>query len=166
MESNLYKVSKNKTNNYIYLDPLDEEKHQYTLIFLHGLGDSSAGFFDVFAYQQVVSPNCRVVLPTAPKCPVSCNNGYAMTSWFDIFNLDGKTPATNEEVWKEYNQEDLAQSAALLLNLVDDEASKLGGDTSRIFIGGFSQGCMVSIAAFLKYRGAQPLGGLIGLSGM
>ena len=44
-----------------------------------------------------------------------------MNSWFDIFNLDGKTPGTVEEIWKEYNQDDLAQSVALVLNMVDDE---------------------------------------------
>ena len=41
-----------------------------------------------------------------------------------------------------------------------------GFDPSRIFIGGFSQGCMVALAAFLKYSGPKRLGGVLGLSGM
>ena len=53
-----------------------------------------------------------------------------------------------------------------LLRIIDEEAKVLGGDTTKIFIGGFSQGCMVSIAAFLKYKGLKRLGGVIGLSGM
>ena len=39
-------------------------------------------------------------------------------------------------------------------------------DTSRIFIGGFSQGCMVSLAAFLSWDLPTRLGGVLGLSGM
>ena len=39
-------------------------------------------------------------------------------------------------------------------------------DTSRIFIGGFSQGCQVVLASFLIYSLSTPLGGIIGLSVM
>ena len=139
MESTHYKITENNQNSYIYLDPVSPNKHENTLIFLHGLGDSAMGFLDVFADQQLVPPTCRVVLPTAPRKPVSCNNGYVMNSWFDIFNLNGKTPDTMEEIWKEYNQQDLKDSAELLLKMVDEEAAKFEDkDASRVFIGGFS----------------------------
>lgn len=52
-----------------------------------------------------------------------------------------------------------------MLYLIEKEAALLKGDTSKIFIGGFSQGSAVSLAAFLKYKGEKPLGGVIGLSG-
>ena len=39
-------------------------------------------------------------------------------------------------------------------------------DPGRIFIGGYSQGCIVALAALLKYKGDLPLGGVIGLSGL
>ena len=68
----------------IYLDPLKENGHQYTLIFLHGLGDTSQGFLDVFCLEYVAAPTCRIVLPTAPRKPVSLNDGYVMNSWFDM----------------------------------------------------------------------------------
>ena len=35
----------------------------------------------------------------------------------------------------------------------------------RIFVGGFSQGCMVSLATLLSFTAGQ-LGGVVGLSGM
>ena len=58
-------------------------------------------------------------------------------------------------------------SANLLLGLVEEEKQKLADkDTGRIYIGGFSQGCMVSLAAYLMHQGPQPLGGIVGLSGM
>ena len=34
---------------YISLNPLPASGHQFTLIFLHGLGDSGEGFFDLFS---------------------------------------------------------------------------------------------------------------------
>jgi len=106
---------------------------------LHGLGDSANGFYDVFAEEGVVPPTCRVVLPTAPKKPVSCNNGYVMNSWFDIYNLDGKTPSSVEEIRKEYSQNDLNESADLLLTMIEEERNKFEDkDSSRVFIGGFS----------------------------
>lgn len=57
-------------------------------------------------------------------------------------------------------------SAEYLLYLVEKEAALLKGDTSKIFIGGLDQGAAVSLAAFLKFKGKKPLGGVIGLSGM
>ncbi len=84
--------------NYIYIQPKSE--HTHTLIFLHGLGDSAEGFEPVFeAGGPLNFPNLKVVLPTAPKKPVSMNNGYAMNSWFDIFksddNIDQKVISKN-----------------------------------------------------------------------
>ena len=33
---------------------------------------------------NVVPRSCKVILPTAPVKPVSCNNGMKMTSWYDV----------------------------------------------------------------------------------
>lgn len=52
-----------------------------------------------------------------------------------------------------------------MLSLIEKEAELLKGETKKIFIGGFSEGATVSLAAFLKYKGEKPLGGVIGLSG-
>lgn len=72
-----------------------------------------------------------------------------------------------EEIWAKYNQNDVMASAELLLQLVKEEALKLPDqDVSRVFIGGFSQGCVVSLAAYHSYEGPTPLGGVIALSGM
>jgi len=39
-------------------------------------------------------------------------------------------------------------------------------DPRRVFLGGFSQGCLVALAAFLKLPKDTPLGGVFGLSGL
>ena len=50
--------------------------------------------------------------------------------------------------------------------LVQVELQKLPNqDASRLFIGGYSQGCQVALACFLTCVQAYPLGGIIGLSG-
>ena len=80
-----------------YLNPV--WVHEYTLIFLHGLGDCSRSFVDIFTgdldifgeangTKVVAPPNCRVVLHTAPRAATSCNKGAQMNSWFDILKLE------------------------------------------------------------------------------
>ena len=129
--------------------------HETTLIFLHGLGDSCEGFYDYFAEwskYKLTPPSCRIVLPTAPRKPVSCNRGYVMNSWFDIYPEGPKPAETLAEIRAEHNQDDLIESAKFLLELVEEERKKFkDGDIGRIYIGGFSQGCMVSLAAYMMH---------------
>jgi predicted esterase len=56
------------------MQPIDEnfkeKQHDYTLIFLHGLGDTAEGIMDLFSENpwnpEWVPKTCRIVLPTAP----------------------------------------------------------------------------------------------------
>lgn len=88
-QSDKYEIDVNPANKYIHLTP--KTNHKYSLIFLHGLGDTSMGFFDLFLDKKnefnIVPKECRVVLPTAPIQPVTLNDGYEMNSWFDVFSL-------------------------------------------------------------------------------
>jgi hypothetical protein len=61
-----------------------------SVIFLHGLGDTAAGWVSAFPFAGL--PNTRYVLPTAPTTPVSLNMGYKMPSWFDLYGLDPSAP--------------------------------------------------------------------------
>ena len=71
-----YIMTEDKTNGYIYLDPLEHNQpHKYTVIFLHGLGDTGRGFVDMFTNYGVCPKNVRIVLPTAPVNEVTCNKG-------------------------------------------------------------------------------------------
>ena len=59
--------------------------HDFSLIFIHGLGDSANGLKDLFyPGNSIVPANCKIILPTAPKRQVTINNGEIMTSWYDI----------------------------------------------------------------------------------
>ena len=79
-----------------------------------------------------------------------------MRSWFDLKSLPilhKDELASEKVVWSRVDQDKINSSADLLLHLAEEEAKFLGNDIGKVFIGGFSQGCMVSLAAFLKYKG-------------
>lgn len=52
-----------------------------------------------------------------------------------------------------------------MAKVIHEETVILNGKTDHIFIGGFSQGCMLSLATFLKLKEPEPLGGLACYSG-
>ena len=78
-----------------------------------------------------------------------------MNSWFNVYRtLRQKGIRSNNlgRIRKNYNQEELKEAAEQLNELILEEQKKLPDqDASRIFIGGFSQGCMVSLATLLSH---------------
>jgi phospholipase/carboxylesterase len=89
-------IFERKPNNDIYLTPTAE--HKYTLLWMHGLGDSSDGFLDFFFTSKSIVPNqnTKVILLNAPKQPVTCNGGFSMNSWYDILELRGPNVKVDE----------------------------------------------------------------------
>lgn len=69
----------------LIINPRSGVKPTATLFFLHGLGDSSAGWQDVaeMLSQRPSLSHVRFVLPNAPIQPVTLNMGMPMPSWFD-----------------------------------------------------------------------------------
>lgn len=85
---NTFKIL-NEADKTIILNP---EKPLFSLIWLHGLGDSSAGFLDYFQLPQ--SPlhiGARVKLLHAPIRPVTINGGMKCPSWYDIKSLSANS---------------------------------------------------------------------------
>ena len=68
-----FKIDKRPTD--ITLTPVEE--HKFTLIWLHGLGDTAEGFLQIFYSENSSLPNknTKVILLEAPKQPVTINNG-------------------------------------------------------------------------------------------
>jgi len=50
----------------------------------------------------------------------------------------------------------------IVSKIIDKEAATLG-NSNKVFVGGFSQGCAVSLATLISYP--KPLGGIVGMSG-
>ena len=125
-----------------------------TVVILHGLGADGTDFLS-FADEMklaAVGP-VRWVFPRAPERPVTINGGPRMRAWYDILGTDlGRREA------EAGLRDSFAQVHALL-----DRAVARGMPAHRIVLGGFSQGCAITLGAGLRY--GQRLAGLVGLSG-
>ena len=120
MESAKYDIVREPRTRNIYLNPIGVDlPYHNTLIFLHGLGDSAESLLDLFHedgwHPNWIPPNCRIVLPTAPRRRVSLNNGKRATSWFDIHNNDMSDLSA---IRQRYNQGELQAAAAQLYQLI------------------------------------------------
>jgi phospholipase/carboxylesterase len=128
-----------------------------SVIVLHGLGADGTDFLP-FADQidlARVGP-VRWLLPRAPVRAVTVNNGYRMRAWYDIFEFGPETRSARED------EAGLRESFAAVHALIDREVAR-GVPANRIVLGGFSQGCAITLGAGLRY--GQRLAGLVGLSG-
>jgi len=126
-----------------------------SVIVMHGLGASPTDFvsFTQDIDLSTIGP-VRWVFPAAPVQPVTLNGGMRMPSWYDILTLDF-TPRLEAEA-------SLRASLPLVQALIDREIA-LGVPASRIVLGGFSQGCAMSLLTGL--RAPERLAGILGMSG-
>jgi phospholipase/carboxylesterase len=128
-----------------------------SVIVLHGLGADGTDFLP-FADEiklDAVGP-VRWIYPRAPVRPVTVNNGYRMRAWYDIFEFGAQTKSPRED------DAGLRESFAAVHALIDREIAR-GVPAHKIVLGGFSQGCAITLGAGLRY--GQRLAGLVGLSG-
>ena len=73
----------------IDLSPIEVEatkEHQWTIVWLHGLGADGHDFVPVAKAMGLES--VRYVFPNAPIAPVTLNHGMKMRSWYDIKSLE------------------------------------------------------------------------------
>lgn len=128
---------------------------ELAVIWMHGLGDSGDGWAPIVNELDLTGlPGIRFVFPHAPMQPVTLNNGYVMRSWYDIVSLDANTRREDEG--------GLRESQARVEALIAREIAR-GIPAHRIVLGGFSQGCAMTLQAGLRH--ADKLAGLMCLSG-
>ena len=126
---------------------------QKAIIFLHGLG---ADYHD-FAFlpdwlQHNSKMNWQVILPNAPQQAITINNGYKMRAWYDIFTMD---------LSKQDDTAGMQQSVNKIIEIIT-LLQQQGFDAGDIFLGGFSQGGVISLLTAQQYP--QKLAGVIALS--
>ena len=124
-----------------------------TVIWLHGLGADGHDFAPIVP--QLVSAEerpLRFVFPHAMVRPVTINGGMSMRAWYDILGFNRGIP--QDEVG-------IRASDAEVGALIRRENQR-GIATSRIVLGGFSQGG--AIALFSGPRYPEKLAGIMGLS--
>src|SRR5882762_11730645 len=109
------------------------------LIMLHGLGDSLEGYR--WLPEALNLPWLNYLLVNAP------DNYYGGYSWFDFAGniVPGVT-----------------RSRDLLFELLNEQREK-GFPSEQMVLGGFSQGCLMSVEVGLRYP--RRLAGILGISG-
>src|SRR5436190_16267277 len=115
------------------------EKSGRLLIMLHGLGDSTAGYR--WMPSALNLPRLNYLLVNAPD---EYFGGY---SWYDF--TGDLAPGVE-------------RSRKLLLEVLEQQQSN-GFLADQIVLGGFSQGCLMSLEVGLRYP--HRLAGIIGISG-
>ena len=133
-----------ETGSDIYIIP---PVHRHTIIWLHGLGDSAYGFLPIFEELDIL-PDCKIVLLTAPKQPVTVNRGAVMNSWYDIESFDKNTLHPQA-----------IESAQRISRVIEEERKY----TENIILGGLSQGgAMALYTGLVVYP--NPLKAVVALS--
>ncbi|KAI7874631.1 Phospholipase/carboxylesterase [Lichtheimia hyalospora FSU 10163] len=130
-------------------------KHTATVFWFHGLGDSGAGWSFLADELSNMFPHVKWILPNAPMIPITINQGMRMPGWFDLSGLD-RSIAQNQD--EKGMLSSMTSINALIRNEVDS-----GIPSERIVIGGFSQGCVMSLLTGLTSE--YKFGGVVGCSG-
>ena len=112
------------------------------LIFLHGLGDTPAGWSSLETHLPSLRPRLSeitYVFPPSPTIPLTINDGAKMPGWFDLYDWPIKVGS----------RDDLAglKSAVEIIEKCVQKLEKEGIKRDKIVIGGFSQGGAVALLA-------------------
>ena len=101
MLQKIVNVAKNQVDSSITIMP----SHPFfSVIWLHGLGDSAEGFVEFFkAKESPASIGGRIKLLNAPRRRVTINGGMISTSWYDIYNLSSGCNAEDRFSVEEVN---------------------------------------------------------------
>ncbi|MEF8794311.1 alpha/beta hydrolase [Thiohalorhabdus sp.] len=125
---------------------------QGAIVWLHGLGADGHDFEPLFRETAALPPETRVLLPHAPRQPVTINGGMRMRAWYDI---------SSPELTADADLEGINRSAGRMIALLEGLEAE-GIEPSRTVLGGFSQGGVLALWAGLAYP--RPLAGIAALS--
>ncbi|KAK3630795.1 hypothetical protein LTR56_017212 [Elasticomyces elasticus] len=141
--------------------PASDPAHGATFIFLHGLGDDAEGLENIADQFQNGDKLSWMnwLIPNAME-----DHDSQQTAWYTPSSLSTFAPS-RPELEDDEDEEGLLKSVAYVESLIDACISK-GVPPNRIVLGGFSQGCALSLILDLtskKYSGK--LAGIVGLCG-
>ena len=123
------------------------------ILWLHGLGADGHDFAPLIPQLGIVEQlGVRVILPHAPRRPVTVNGGMVMPAWYDIAGTDFR---------RREDRAGLRTSEQQLRALIEREISR-GIAAERILLAGFSQGGALVLHTGLRYP--RRLAGIMVLS--
>jgi len=135
--------------NTIILEPLSKKKPNSAVILCHGYGGDGKDISILANYWRAHLQNTIFVCPDAPEKCAASPSGF---QWFDLMD---QTP---EQV---LSKSLVAESK--LNKLIDEVKEKNSLLANQIVIGGFSQGCMISLQTGIKRK--DTINSIIGYSG-
>ncbi|AMO22020.1 alpha/beta hydrolase [Ramlibacter solisilvae] len=125
-----------------------------SIIVMHGLGADGTDFVPLAQELRLEAAGAvRFVFPHAPVMPVTINGGFRMRAWYDVLGPDLR---------QRQDETGLRRSLAQVEEIIEREKAR-GTPAGRIVLGGFSQGCALSLLTGLRHR--ERLAGIVGLSG-
>ena len=135
--------------NTIVLKPISKNKPKNAVILCHGYGGDGKDISILANYWRAYLPDTIFICPDAPEKCAASSSGF---QWFDLMD---QTP---EQV--------LAKSLVAenkLNKIIDEVKNKHNLNANQIIVGGFSQGCMISLQTGLKRK--DQINSIIGYSG-
>ncbi|PMD27868.1 putative acyl-protein thioesterase 1, partial [Hyaloscypha hepaticicola] len=137
------------------------KRHTATVIMAHGLGDSGAGWVGLAENwrRRQKFEEVKFIFPNAPNIPITVNGGMRMPGWYDIVRRSDGTNFTDLQASQD--EAGILRSQSYFHSLITSEIAS-GIPSTRIVIGGFSQGGAMSI--FSGITSKDRLGGIFGLS--
>ena len=135
--------------NTIILEPLSKAKPKNAVILCHGYGGDGKDISILAGYWRTYLPNTIFICPNAPeKCEAS-PSGF---QWFDLTDQDPEQILSKSLV-----------AENKLNKLIDEVKENNNLLASKIIIGGFSQGSMISLQTGIKRK--DKINSIIGYSG-
>ena len=137
------------TLNTIILEPLSKKKPKNAVILCHGYGGDGKDISILAGYWRTFLPDTIFLCPDAPEKCAASPTGY---QWFDLIDQ------TTEQI---LSKSLVAENK--LNNLIDGVKKKYDLKAEQIIIGGFSQGCMITLQTGIKRK--DKINSIIGYSG-
>ena len=135
--------------NTIILEPLSKEKPKNAVILCHGYGGDGKDISILASYWRAHLTQTIFICPDAPeKCEAS-PSGY---QWFDLMDQSPEQILSKSLV-----------AENKLNKLIDEVKLKYELKGHQIIIGGFSQGCMLTLQTGIKRK--DKINSIIGYSG-
>ena len=135
--------------NTIILVPLSKKKAKSAVILCHGYGGDGKDISILANYWRAHLPNTIFICPDAPEKCAASPSGF---QWFDLMD---QTP--DQVLSKSLVAENK------LNTLIDEVKDKNNLPANQIVIGGFSQGCMISLQTGIKRK--DTINSIVGYSG-
>ena len=136
--------------NTIILKPLSKNKPKNAVILCHGYGGDGNDISILANYWKAHLPDTIFICPDAPEKCAASPTGF---QWFDLMD---QTP---EQI---LSKSLVAENK--LNKLIDEVKEKNNLKASAITIGGFSQGCMLTLQTGIKRK--DTINSIIGYSGI